>query len=583
MTQNTKYTDNLTENGKVKTYSYLRYSSAAQSQEAGGDSVRRQNDLINVFLSTHNAEIVKSFEDLGISSFRGKNAKNLKTAEFAKFLQMVENGEIEKGSYLIVEGFDRISRQKGLNTVKIITDILHKQIKIYTLSDKRLYDIDAQNHLEQIIMITVINERAHNESLEKSNRQKAYFSGKRRGFETGKEQRIATGIFPAMSKRAPWWLTVDKNGNYQAIPERVAEIRRLIDLMTTKGFGIKRACQLMNSQNSLRVWNRDYITKLIHEDCLFGHHRPFETSHSTETGGVSYKFNGEKYDNVFPAVFEEEEILAVRGAFKERLGKRGGKKSFQQNNIFTGLAKCGHCGSPLRQHQLTSRGKKYFYLSCSASQIGTCVTSTSVTTRYDEFIKTFFKASDHFDFNSLLNNDNESFSNVYIEEKKKLVSKIIKEEKIYKGLQDTINQLLESGEALPVLYTKKIVEVEAKIKSLKDEKEKLEFKILAENRKAKDFVKVDIDFIEQLKTDLELRLKTHSHLHDYIHAIYFRNKKVYFEEVDYFTVIFKNGYVLSFNEHFTKLKEAAPLINQPISLTEHGYTIESYVESILEI
>lgn len=579
----TIYTDNLTASGKVKTYSYLRYSSAAQGEQFGGDSVRRQNDLIQAFLDTHNAEIVKSFEDLGISSFRGKNAKNLKTAEFAKFLQKVENGEIEKGSYLIVEGFDRISRQKGLNTVKIITDILHKHIKIFTLSDKRLYDIEAQNHLEQIIMITVINERAHNESLEKSNRQKAYFSGKRRGFESGKEERLATGIYPAMSKRAPWWLRVDEKGNYQPIPERVAEIKYIVDLMTTKGFGIKRACQLVNSKDSLRVWNRDYITKLIHEDCLFGHHRPYETSHSETTGGVSYKFNGEKFENVFPAVFTEEEILAVRGAFKERLGKRGGKKSQQQNNIFTGLAKCGFCGSPLRQHQLTSRGKKYFYLSCSASQIGTCITDTTVTTRYDEFIRNFFKASDHFDFNSLLNNDNESFSNVHLESKKELMVKLEKEERVYSGLQETISNLLESGEALPALYTKKIVEVEAKIKELKDEKDKLEFKIMSENRKAKDFIKVDGDFIEQLTNDIDLRLKTYSHLHDYIHAIYFRNKKVYFEEVDHFTVIFKNGYVLSFNEHFTKLKEAAPLINEPINLAEHGYTIESYVDSILDV
>lgn len=578
----TTHKNHLTASGKVKTYSYLRYSSAAQGEQFGGDSVRRQNALIQEFLTTHNAEIVKSFEDLGISSFRGKNAKNLKTAEFAKFLKMVEAGEIEKGSYLIVEGFDRISRQKGLNTVKIITDILHKNIKIYTLSDKRLYDIEAANHLEQIIMITVINERAHNESLEKSNRQKAYFSGKRRSLDNTKEQRISTGIYPAMSSRAPWWLAIDENKNYKVIPERVAEIKRIFDLITNKGLGIKRACQLLNSQESLRLWNRDYVNKLVHEEALIGHHKPFETSHSIETGGVSYKLNGETYENVFPAVFTEQEILAARGALKERLGKRGGKKSFQQYNIFAGLVKCGHCGASMRQQQLANRGKKYFYLSCAASQIGNCVTSKATTTRYDDFLTNFFKASEHFDFNSLLKDSDSDLSEIQ-KDKLEISAEIEKQENIYKGLQGTIEKLLESGQILPELYTKKLIDVESKIKSLKQEKDNIEYKILSEKNKDKQFIKADTDFIERLKDDIDLRLKAHSHLHDYIHAIYFRNKKVYFEEVDYFTIIFKNGYVLSFNEHFTKLKAAAPLINEPISLAEHGYTIESYVESILDV
>lgn len=577
------YPEPLTASGKIKTYSYLRYSSVGQGEEFGGDSVRRQKELIAGFLESHNAEIVQSFEDLGISSFRGKNVKNLKTAAFAQFLERVRNGEIEKGSYLIVEGFDRISRQRGLDTVKIITDLLYAHIRIYTLSDNRLYDINAKNHLEQLLMLTVINERAHDESARKSDRQTAFWVGKRKRIEATKQQRVDSGIYPALTARSPWWLAVDENKNYQVVSERAEEIRELIRLLTFENFGAKRACQYLNSKGSAKTWNVHYVWKIIHEEALIGHYLPVETQYSDETAGISYKQNGERLEHVFPAILTETELNAVRTALTERKGKRGGKKSFQQQNIFAGLVRCAHCGNTLRQMKLKNRGKEYFYLVCTGSEKGTCVVSTTLTTRYEAFVETFLLASNHFNFTKLLNAESKHVAENLKAEMLVIENDISANKKSYSAAEETLNELIENGVKAPRSLAEKLSALEIEAESLENRKNKLAFEILQEERKERKFMEIPENFSSLLSEDIDLRIKANKHLSDYIHCIYFRNKKTYFEDSDYYHLIFKNGVVLNFNQNFDKLKEAAPLLDIPINVFEHGYTIESYVnEKVLD-
>ncbi|HBQ89950.1 MAG TPA: hypothetical protein DD803_10955 [Alcaligenes faecalis] len=47
--------------------------------------------------------------DKGISAFRGANVR---IGRLKGLLDRVENGEIERGDYIIVESIDRLTRQK---------------------------------------------------------------------------------------------------------------------------------------------------------------------------------------------------------------------------------------------------------------------------------------------------------------------------------------------------------------------------------------------------------------------------------------------------------------------------------------
>ncbi|WP_415926795.1 recombinase family protein [Mesorhizobium salmacidum] len=93
---------------KPLAYSYIRMSTDIQLK---GDSLRRQTERSKKYAQDHNLQLVEDLrlEDIGVSAFKGDNVSS---GALGKFLDAVKAGRILKGSYLLVESFDRLSRQK---------------------------------------------------------------------------------------------------------------------------------------------------------------------------------------------------------------------------------------------------------------------------------------------------------------------------------------------------------------------------------------------------------------------------------------------------------------------------------------
>ena len=83
---------------KPRAYSYLRFSTPEQ---IAGDSYRRQTEAAQRYAMHHGLELDESlsFEDLGVSGFRGKNAAS---GALKKFVDLVDDGIVERGSFLLV-------------------------------------------------------------------------------------------------------------------------------------------------------------------------------------------------------------------------------------------------------------------------------------------------------------------------------------------------------------------------------------------------------------------------------------------------------------------------------------------------
>jgi DNA invertase Pin-like site-specific DNA recombinase len=91
-------------------YSYVRFSSEGQR---GGNSVERQTKAAREWAEKNGYALsTDTFEDLGVSAFRGGNAAEGRLGEF---LEAARSGAIPKGSVLVVENLDRISRDKIRN------------------------------------------------------------------------------------------------------------------------------------------------------------------------------------------------------------------------------------------------------------------------------------------------------------------------------------------------------------------------------------------------------------------------------------------------------------------------------------
>ena len=92
----------------MKAYSYIRFSTPEQEK---GDSLRRQIEQSETYAQTHGLTLDDSLRltDRGLSAFHGIHRTKGALGEFHR---LVEQGEIEPGSVLLVESLDRLLRDK---------------------------------------------------------------------------------------------------------------------------------------------------------------------------------------------------------------------------------------------------------------------------------------------------------------------------------------------------------------------------------------------------------------------------------------------------------------------------------------
>ena len=159
---------------KQKAYSYLRISTPAQEM---GDGVRRQIDGSIKYAEQKGYELVETFQDLGVSGFKGKNSKE---GALGEILKAIEEGRIEPNSVLIIESLDRLSRESALEAFSQFSGILAKQIAIVTLMDGQFYTKDIVGDNPGLLFTSLgIMLRANDESETKSKRLKAAWERKR--------------------------------------------------------------------------------------------------------------------------------------------------------------------------------------------------------------------------------------------------------------------------------------------------------------------------------------------------------------------------------------------------------------------
>jgi DNA invertase Pin-like site-specific DNA recombinase len=160
---------------KPRAYSYLRMSTDLQLK---GHSRQRQLEASRAYAEEHGLELADDaqLEDIGISAFNGANVRD---GALGQFLAAVKAGSVERGSYLLVESLDRLSREEIGSANDLFLSIVRAGINLVTLADKRIYRGKSTNLVDMITSL-VIMERAHEESKTKSMRVGAAWRQKRK-------------------------------------------------------------------------------------------------------------------------------------------------------------------------------------------------------------------------------------------------------------------------------------------------------------------------------------------------------------------------------------------------------------------
>lgn len=343
---------------KPLAYVYTRMSTAEQLK---GDSKRRQYDGARAYADMHGLELVPPIDDHGVSAFRGSNAMH---GNLARFLQKLREGEVPKGSYLIVESLDRLSRDEMLGSLGLFNDIVASGITLVTLFDGRQYSLASLTAQPfELIGALMSFATASEESKKKSIRLGAAWRQKKEdGRATGKP---LTAIVPA-------WLKLDKKkGLIEPIPDRVAIVQEIFRLYTT-GWGAGSIAKRLNddmvpvwalSKRSSGFWHESYVKKIVSNRAVLGEYSPHKNEY-IDKGKKRSVPDGEPVIGYYPAVINEVTFELAAQAGKTRQVSGAGRKGAGYANLFTGLLKC-RCGAGVRYINKGQPPKGGQYLMCS--------------------------------------------------------------------------------------------------------------------------------------------------------------------------------------------------------------------------
>lgn len=310
-------------------YSYVRFSSMKQKN---GSSLQRQEKSIEAYAKEKGLPIddTLNMKDLGVSGYRGDNSK---TGALGEFLRLCEKGKIAKGSILVIEQLDRLSRLPWQEATKIAQTIMKAGVTIKELFDDQEYsDPDDFDSAMQLMS-----------SLHQANK----FSSK-----LGKRRKDANEIKRKENKpftsTCPQWMQMkkDKSG-FELIKEKANIVKKIVKY-ALEGYGDKRLCERLNKEkvptiSGFKNWQVSYIQKILTHPALIGEYHAKEIIDGKSKLRKDYIFK-----EYYPPVITQKEFLMIKANRKRRTHQRGpiGKNV---SNLFTGILFDARDGFPLQR------------------------------------------------------------------------------------------------------------------------------------------------------------------------------------------------------------------------------------------
>lgn len=350
---------------QTKAYSYVRFSSPSQ---AAGASLERQTEKAQKYAQEHGLVLDTEMDmtDFGVSAFRGKNAR---TGALRSFLDAVEKGYVPRGSYLLIENMDRISRDGILASQGLFSMIISSGITVVTLTNGEAYSMERlDREPEAIFLVTLELIRANKESVRKSQLiGDAKARKKKRLIEHGLEGKPYT-------RQTPAWITwSDKEGRYELIPERADIVKEMFERMA-KGDGLARIARDLNqrgvptwarsgNQRTADHWRTGYIRQVLTSTAPIGTFTPHTTTHDEVTRARRDE-PMTPVENLFPAAVDADTYWRVNRKLSTTAA-RGRNAKQPPKSIVAGIVFCASCG-----HAVTRVAKgEYVYLVCSRANM----------------------------------------------------------------------------------------------------------------------------------------------------------------------------------------------------------------------
>jgi DNA invertase Pin-like site-specific DNA recombinase len=289
---------------------------------------------------------------LGLSAYRGANVTS---GELSQFLEAVKSGLVEKGSYLVCENLDRVSRLPFKKAARVLEDICEQDINVVTLTDQTIYTKDSD--MADYIRAALEFERANKESARKSDLSNANWKRLRRKAAT-------TGR--VMANNAVSWLSVVgevDNRRFVLIEDKAKTVRTIVEIFLS-GKGCQAIARALNDDNvpMLRngaMWHPRSVHSILTNPAICGRYVMGEKARQEKEPPI------EEY---YPAVCSVDEFSRI----SLMLGNGNVKVRSKVANPLAAICVCSRCGSKMTRDVNIHKGHTYEKLICSAAKVGRC-------------------------------------------------------------------------------------------------------------------------------------------------------------------------------------------------------------------
>ncbi len=312
-----------------------------------------------------------------------------------QFLEAAKAGKVPKGSFLLVESLDRLSRQPIQQALTLFLSILNAGVTIVTLTDNRTYT-EGKADLPELITSLVTLSRAHEESLTKSVRVGAAWANKR----------AKAGTQP-LTAMCPAWLRLSEDrSRYEVVEDRAATIRRIFE-DSVAGIGKFAITTRLNRQKvphfgKSNGWHLSYVAKILKNRAVIGEFQPHKLSNGAR------RPDGEPIEDYFPAIIEDDVFYRAQLGSVQRRKNGAGRKGVGFTNLFSGIAKCAYCRSPMKFENKGKPPKGATFLVCDGARRG--LGCKIARWRYDDFESTFLAFVSEIDLSELIGSGDETES-----------------------------------------------------------------------------------------------------------------------------------------------------------------------------
>jgi DNA invertase Pin-like site-specific DNA recombinase len=297
---------------------YARISNAEQRK--GGGLERQTSADTKEFVRRFDFQLSKHIlVDDGVSAWKGLNATPRHA--LGRFLVDARKGLVPRGDCLLVENYDRISRQDPWAAIALVSELRGLGIHVGRLDRMKLLRHDSTDPGD-FFEAAVEFMRGNSESEAKSMRNKAKWVRRRQAARDGK------GV---LTRRLPAWVQ-EEGGKLALVPDRAAAVRLIFDLAGS-GYGLYAIVRRLTeagvpSFGKSGRWQCGYLDLILKDRRALGELQPC---------GPGGNPDGEPIKDYFPRVVSDDAWAKARMGAQGRHRRPGRVSAIP--NVFAGLLK----------------------------------------------------------------------------------------------------------------------------------------------------------------------------------------------------------------------------------------------------